>query len=245
MLGASAGAVALAGVGGAALRLHRSPQRRSQLSDEHLRTLGAVEGERPRVLFVGNSMILRNDLPGLVARRAAEDGAPIAAATAAANGARLIETLRIGAFRGALGGGKWDVVVLQDFTKTPLRWVDRLGSALAIDAMARLAAPATIVLYPPFPAAEGSSVYRSSGFLSATPEDSADYAQRTEAHYAAIANRHGFRVAPIPARWIASDNPSRYVPDGLHPSEAGSAFIADILWSEIRAALADQQGGER
>ncbi len=183
--------------------------------------------------------MLNHDLPETVAGLAASDGIKLGVATAAASGARLIETIRIDRFRDLLVQVPWDVVVLQDFTKTPLRAPDRWGSFLAIRRMARLLGETPIVLYPPFPASAGNPVYASAGRFFTTPKDPADYGRRTMAHYAGIADAHGLHVAPVPERWLETAGPQFYASDGHHPSRAGSAFVASVLWLVIKTALPD------
>lgn len=231
--------LAMAGTGALTLRLHRSPERLPFLSDAHLQSLLAAEIPAPRVLFVGNSMVLNHDLPKLVAGLAAKDGVELNVATAAASGARLIETIRIDLFRELLVQVPWDVAVLQDFTKTPLRAPDRWGSAFAVRRAAGLLGETPIVLYPPFPASAGQSVYASAGRFSTTPRDPADYARRTMVHYSGMADAHGLKVAPVPERWLEAAGPGFYASDGHHPSKAGSEFVASVLWPVIKAFLPD------
>ena len=131
LLGGAAIAAGGLAVGGFALRLHKTPRREPYLTEAHLAALANADLPRPRVLFIGNSMVLGNDLPGLVAERAAEDGVELSVATAAAGGARLVETVRLPGL-GPLLAREWDAVVAQDFTKTPLRAPDRWGSRRAM-----------------------------------------------------------------------------------------------------------------
>ena len=223
-----------AGVAGLGLRLHSAPRQYPFLTDAHLATLVAPDLARPRVLFIGNSMVLNNDLPSLVAERAQADGATISTATAAANGARLIETLRVPRILDVVRAG-WDVVVVQDFTKTPLRAIDRWGSARVIRAIADAAAPAPVLLFPPWPAASENGVSADAGFLTTQPKDPDDYAARTMAHYQA----NGHKVAPVLQAWLTAINEGAdlYAADGHHPNAQGSAFVADILWKSLKDLL--------
>ena len=237
ILGGGALGAAAIGAGGAGIfRLHATPRRRPFLTDAHLNALDASALPEPRLLFIGNSMVLRGDLPARVVARAAADGQSLGVATAAAEGARLIETWRIETFREMLTREPWDAVVVQDFTKTPLRAIDRAGSAFAIRAIARAAAPAHLLLYPPFPAAAGNAVYRDAGRLTAVPESPEDYARRSTAHYAALAGGR-ITVVHVPSRWLEEGEAGFYAPDGHHPSEAGSDFIAGVIWDHLRFIL--------
>ena len=228
-------AAGTAGVGlagyGAAFRLHRTPNRTPFLTDDHLKSLSETNIEHPRILFVGNSMILRNDLPAKVRALADKDGRQIYPATAAADGARLVETLRIPGVNTVLRAG-WDAVVLQDFTKTPLRAIDRWASSHAIATMAKMATSARILLFPPWPAVAENHVYRDPGFMTARPDNPEDFANRTMSHYENL----GLPVAPVPGKWLQAVNQGAdlYHMDGHHPNEAGTAFVAEILWDHLK-----------
>lgn len=223
----------LAGTGTLAFRLHRTPRRDPFLTDAHLNTLAANPGSPPRILFIGNSMVLRNDLPAQVRAEAAASGVTLATGTAAADGARLIETVRIAALEPVLTAG-WDAIVVQDFTKTPLRAIDRLASARAVAWIARTA-QTPLLLYPPWPAMAGTAVYRDAGFLTAIPEGPEDYAARTMAFYDSL----GHRTARVPEAWLAEPDAGAalYAEDGHHPNAEGTAFVARIIWSELRSLI--------
>ena len=220
---------------GFGLRLHRSPRTHPYLTEGHLAGLISMNLLRPRVLFVGNSMVLRNDLQAVVRGLAKGDGVDLSTATAAADGARLVETIRLPGFRRVLEVG-WDAVVVQDFTKTPLRWIDRLGSAHAVAKIAKIVAPTPILLYPPWPAKAGNKVYVDAGILTARPDNPADYGARTMAHYDSL----GHPVAPVPDRWLAAPNGGAdlYSDDGHHPNARGTALVGQVIWESLRDLLA-------
>lgn len=220
---------------GFGLRLHRTPQTHPFLTAAHLSALVSTDHPRPRVLFIGNSMVLRNDLPDVVRALADADGIKISTATAAADGARLIETSRLPGFRRALEVG-WDAIVVQDFTKTPLRGIDRWGSARAVARIAQIASPARLLLYPPWPVMAGNRVYEDAGPMTVRPETPADYAARTMEHYTNL----GHPVAPVPDRWLAARNAGAefYADDGHHPNARGTAFVGEIIWESLRDLLA-------
>ena len=237
LLGTVSAALSLGIPTGFTLRLHRSPRREPNLTSEHLQKLAVLGLRRPRVLFVGNSMVLKHQVPRLVANIAAKEGIEIGFASAAAYGARLVETYRIPELKRLLRPEDWDSVVLQDFTKTPLRGLDRLGSAYAIDQLAQGFEPGRIVLYPPVPAIDQSSVYEDAGPFTRTPLNPGEFGELTMLHYSNIAKNNGYRVSPVPVQWLVSSTPEFYSIDGHHPNEAGAQFIACILWQTIREAL--------
>jgi hypothetical protein len=182
-------------------------------------------------------MTLHNDLPRAVAARAATAGDPLQVATAAARGARLVETWRIEAFRAVLEVG-WDVLVLQDFSTTCLRAPDRWGSVRAMRAMVQAARPQAVLLYPTWAFPSGHSVYqRGAGLLSRPPEDPAAFARCITAHYAGIAQAEGWVRAPV-TEAMQPDATPWLKADLHHPNPAGTDRIVGVLWQSLRPLLA-------
>lgn len=240
LLGLATGGVTVAlATGAATFRVHRSARTFPKLTDKHLATLSNIDGPSHRLLFIGNSLVLGHDVPGKIEMRASSEGYRLYMATAAANGARLVETMRLSALRALLEPDRWDAVVLQDFTQTPLRRVDRWGSLLAMHYVARKIGSTPIILFPPFPGASKHGIYHRQRWLTTTPIDPADYARRTMAHYNTLATDPQFRVAPVPERWLADGNPKLYADDGHHASTVGADLIADVLWSSLKDILPD------
>ena len=231
------GVTALGGV--ATLRLHNSPRTDPFLTVSHLSGIEAANLPRPRILFIGNSMVLGHDVPAKVAALAKTDGHDISAATAAANGARLIETIRVSQMNSVLKPELWDAVVLQDFTETPLRAPDRWGSALAMRRIAGKVAPAKILLYPPWPGDVGHPIYDDAGRLKAQPENPSDYAARTMAHYSRVARANGFALAPVPQVWLeaVATGERLYDQDGHHANARGATLAARVLWDSLKPLL--------
>ncbi len=241
LAGGAAGLV-LAGGASASLRLHRAPRQTPFLTEEHLSGLGQTQWSQDSVLFVGNSMFMRHDVVGRVAAMAAEEGVAIDTALAAADGARLVETWRLGAFRALLEATPWGAVVLLDFTKTPLRAVDRWGSAFAIGRIVSAVRPAPVLLCPPFPAAPGNGVYRDAGLMTRTPGSPEEYAALAMKHYSDVGERYGLPVIPVPDRWVEADNAGFYAEDGHHASAEGSEFMAGVIWQALREVVVRRDG---
>lgn len=229
---------ALAGAGAATFRWHAQPRRVPDLRDAHLRDLqGLPSGAGARVLFVGNSMTLRHDLPGQVAALATEAGVALQIASAAARGSRLIETWQIEAFRTTLETG-WDVLVLQDFSTTCLRAPDRWGSAYAMRAMAQMSRAHSVLLYPTWAFPPAHRVYqKGAGMLSRPPADPAAFANCITAHYGGIAEAEGWARAPV-TEALQSDVALWLEEDLHHPNPIGTARIADVLWQSLQPLLA-------
>jgi len=227
----------LSGGAAATFRWHAHPRRNPHLSDPHLRRLYDLPtGPETRVLFVGNSMTLRHDLPVKVAAKAAQAGIALQIGSAAARGARLVETWRIDAFRAVLERG-WDVLVLQDFSTTCLRAPDRWGSAYAMRQMARAARAQAVILYPTWAFPSAHRVYeQGAGPLSRPPADPDAFAACIIAHYDAAAQTEGWVRAPV-TEALHSDTALWLEDDLHHPSPVGTERIAEVLWQSLRPLL--------
>jgi hypothetical protein len=233
-----------AGGGVATLRLHKAPRRHPALTDSHLVSMRTeatlVPDSRTKILFVGNSNTLLNDIPSRVAFLARERGWHPWVQTAAANGARLIETVRLGEFRKTVANVQWDALVLQDFSRTPLRPWDRFGSSLAIRTIASLAPQARVVLFPSWPDAIGHPIYSDNGgYASARLTGPEDFADKTERFYGSIAESDRFVVAPVVPRWMAATESGAqlYATDQHHSNETGAALVAEAILDAMKLDL--------
>ncbi|HEU4395693.1 MAG TPA: SGNH/GDSL hydrolase family protein [Planctomycetota bacterium] len=171
-----------------------------------------------RALFVGNSLIATNDLPGVVAALA--DGAgsgPIEVETVAPGGVSLEEHWSSTGARERLEAGGWDAVVLQQgpsslpASRAHLRrWVVRwAGLARSLDVV-----PALMTVWP--------ETARAASFPA------------TISSYAEAARASGARLLPAGDAWrrALEDDPELglYGSDGLHPSEVGTALAALVVF---------------
>lgn len=233
--------VALA-YGSVALRLNSTPRRHPDLTDTKLVNLRETMAEvsSPRVLVVGNSATIRS---GFFEHLSAADPPATDAvnfARASADGARLIDTLRISKLRKLLRDVEWNVVVMQDFSATPLNFGDRQASTLAIKAMAKLASPASVVLFPHWPSAPGHRVYDGKlGSRLVTPKNLTEYAARIQAHYESAAEKCNGRVAPVLEDWQAAirSGADLYLKDRHHANQRGAKLAAEAVWRTISQFL--------
>lgn len=223
-----------------------APRREPFLTDDWLEGLSrrygtAADHAARRVLFVGNSITLQHDVPGRVAALARADGIPIETAMAAAFGARLSQTARIGPLDTLLAEVDWDVVVLQDHTTTPFRDADRAASAATMGQLAERAGARNVILYPPWPRGPGHSFYKGPpGDLDMRPRDPGAFASATIGFYRDVAEAQGFRVAPVPEAWLeaVADGRPVYGADAYHASPEGAALAARAIWERLKPALA-------
>lgn len=227
----------LTGLADATFRWHATPRLRPALTRAHLQALAAAPPAAPRVLFLGNSMTLRHGLVERIARRAKVAGIGAGFATAAANGARLIETQQVDALELVLARG-WDVLVMQDLSTVSLRAPDRWGSAHAMRVMARKAHAGAVLLYPTWAFPPGHWVYeKGGGFLSAVPEGPDSFARSITSHYGDIAARQGWVRAPVTE--AMAEDPTHWLEQDLHhPNVAGTERIAGVLWQSLAPLLA-------
>ena len=238
LLAGCAGLTALAagGTAGITFRWHATPRREPFLTKTHLQELTQLAPTPARVLFVGNSMTLRHDLPGRIRGLAEGAGQALQMATAAANGARLIETWSIGAFRDALELG-WDILVLQDFSTTCLRAPDRWGSGFAMRSMVKAARAQGVLLYPTWAFPPRHGVYNGeAGLLARLPEDPTAFARAIMDHYGRLADAEGWRHAPVTNVMLPDATP--WLEGDLHHlNPQGADYVARILWQELQILL--------
>ncbi|HXE74582.1 MAG TPA: SGNH/GDSL hydrolase family protein [Candidatus Xenobia bacterium] len=184
--------------------------------------LGAApvaDGQAPpaklRVLFIGNSYTYFNDLPGLVERLSAAER-PIEARMVVQGGATLEWHWTVGLALKRIQQGGWDYVVLQEQSQRPLLDKPRMFEyARAFDAEIKKQSARTVLYLTwsrqPRPELQG---------------------QITQA-YQELGRELGAEVAPVGAAWhkVLQRNPNLelYLPDGSHPSLAGSYLAACVF----------------
>ena len=178
-----------------------------------------------KVLFIGNSHTIVNDVADQVRRRLqASKGATIVESIVK-RGARLRSFTRRGDVVSKLDSTTWDVVVLQEASATfvspdgPSRFHE------AIDWFERQIPERTrIVLYQTWPWRDGS---RYLGRYGSTSEAMWNVMRR---EYAKAGQRTRIDVAPVGPCWLTS--PARatfYSADGNHATPAGSRLAADVI----------------
>ncbi len=225
----------------------------------HIAALGALlclsgiaaaqESEAPkpiRVLMIGNSYTMFNDMPATLAEMGRSLGHDISVDVAAVGGKSLSYHRRSAKTLAAIASQPWDVVVLQDHSLVPSRCTDdvRRHSLPDVRALARRIranrSDTRIVFYETWGRRE--------------TDDHTCTAQPAtctfDSHTSAL--QHGYRlyrqatnadVAPVGTRWaqIVRDDASQrpfdaralWVNDGSHPSKLGSYLAAATLLRTI------------
>jgi hypothetical protein len=99
------------------------------------------------LLFIGNSFTARNDLPGRLAKLAAERGHRVTHDLISAGGASLRAHWNKGSALEAIGKGRYDHVVLQEQSTLPIRNARRFHENVRLFIEPIRASGATPVLY--------------------------------------------------------------------------------------------------
>jgi hypothetical protein len=178
-----------------------------------------------RVLFLGNSLTATNDLPATVARIASRSGRRLEYRTVAPGGYALEDHWNHDESRAALGGGRWDVVVMQQGPSAlPESEANLREFALRWSAEAR-ASGARLALLTVWPES-----YR----RGALTEVIASYRRAaTRAQAELLPGGDAWRRA-----WQCEPGTPLYGRDGFHPSELGTYTAALVVYGRLfRAPL--------
>jgi hypothetical protein len=194
-----------------------------------------------RVLFLGNSYVATNDLPGTVVKLAASTGHTVVTASRAPGGYTLGAAPNAHATDAKslalVAEGTWHVVVLQEQSQLPTipAFFDAamVPGAQALAAAVHDAAPcAQVMLFLTWGREAGGQ--QCAGELCSPPfADFAAMQASLTAAYLDVAAIIGASVAPVGPAWQASlaEAPGidLFAPDGSHPSKAGSYLAAAVF----------------
>ena len=177
-------------------------------------------GEGRRALFIGNSYLYTQDIPGIVQALAdSAGGDKIAVATVAGPNLALIDHWRAATARQAIAQGGWEWVILQQgpssaqVNRDSLRLVSQL---FAGDIASIGAEPA---LFSAWPAADRTQ----------------DFPRAIESYTLAAADVSGL-LLPVASAWLAAwsrDPALSLYADGLHASTEGAYLSALVIYSRL------------
>ena len=194
-----------------------------------------IRGGGPlKVLFIGNSFIARNDLPGLIARLAAARGKGLEHRLISAGGASLRTHWNAGEALKAIQGGHYDHVVLQEQSTLPVKNAKRMHENVRLFDEAIRAAGAKTVLY-----------------MTWARQNEPESQQAITDAYAGIGRELGATVVPVGLAWQTflgkHDQPVLHDKDQSHPTLAGSylaacVFLA-VLYEESPVGIASEVDG--
>jgi len=192
-----------------------------------------------KVLFVGNSLTLRNDLPGTLKEIAATKGIPVETSTSAKGSARLEHHSSDTGLLQLMDETAWDFVVLQEHTQLPAlnesdvaRDSQPYAAALATRAR-QISAETQVVFYMGMAHREGDQFHKKT--LPAVGSY-AGMQDRTNATYRRMAKDNDAMLAPVGEVWarMRADHPGieLYV-DERHPSVAGTYLAACVFFTTL------------
>jgi hypothetical protein len=174
-----------------------------------------------RVLWIGNSYIGRNDLPGMVATLCGAKGLELEQEQVTPGGCSLIAHHRRAGGE-LIDEARWDVVVLQEQSTKPVKSPAKFEEAADLMVERVKAVGATPVLY-----------------LTWARRDRPETQQQLTDGYRAVAQRHGAKVAAVGEAWRAvreamGDDADAllFEADGSHPTPAGS-YLAALVFAGV------------
>lgn len=180
-------------------------------------TAPRLRGEGRRVLFVGNSYLYHQDIPGIVQAMATASGDAIAVATVAGPDLALIDHWNIGTAAREVAKGGWEWVVLQQGPSSTELNRDTLRLAVQRFAERIRAVDALPALFSAWPAV-GRRV---------------DFPRAIESYQLAAADVDGLFL-PVASGWVAAwerQASLELYADGLHPSLSGAYLSAAVVYS--------------
>lgn len=192
------------------------------------------------VLFVGNSYIFVNDLPGVVANIAATDSAnpvKLRAGRFVGPGSPLAERWQARAQADPLAAGKWDYVVLQEspiYDVTPLYIPISVQATMNWDKAIKQNGAKTLI-FGPWARKEGSDDYRAKDLVRfKNPDEMQAEIDRVRK---GIAARVAATFVPVGDYWMACRSqpgaPELYNADATHPSAAGTYLTALVFYRQL------------
>lgn len=190
----------------------------------------AGTGEPVSVLFVGNSYTTTNNLAGVFSELAGAGGYDADVEVVAQGGAWLRDHVQSGRAAGALAGGDWDYVVLQEQSVVPASPTERLNAMFpAVREIVSIADDWNTepVLFLTWARRDG---FADVGYNSYEPMQRA-----ITGAYEEIAAEEGIRIAPVGEAWSIArrSDYSLYQADGSHPAPAGTYLAAAVIYSTI------------
>jgi hypothetical protein len=191
-----------------------------------------------RVLFVGNSLTYRNDMPALVHELAAGDSAaaPVFTVHYAAPNWSLKAASEDDGLKDLLREVDWDVVVLQERSNLPSRSPDLRREeiepfARALDSAIDAVGAETVLFM--------TWAYEHGDRRSVDGDSYAAMQERLREGYTDLAADLSAQIAPVGLAWaeaLARDPRLRlWAEDGLHPSRLGSYLAACVFYGLITA----------
>ena len=184
-----------------------------------------------RVLFLGNSYTFVNDLPGVFRDLARSAGRNVETGMVANGGETLAQHAASSDSTGAIGGSRWQVVVLQEQSELPavesLRQAQMYPAARSLVALVRTNGASPVLL---------ETWAHQGGW----PDYGLDFAAMQAAidqAYGTIAGELQVPVAPAGQAWQADVRADPTIAlwqsDGSHPTPAGTFLAACAVYTRV------------
>ena len=186
----------------------------------------APQAARPRIVFLGDSLTAGLGLepaqsyPSLVGQRLASEGYPYEIVNAGVSGDTSAGGLR--RLEWSLEG---DVKVL----------VVALGANDGLRGLSPAEMKKNLAAVIEQATAKGVTIVLAG--MEAPPNFGADYTREFRAVYRDLAQEYRVRFIPFLLLGVAG-NGSLNQPDGIHPNVRGAQLVADLVWAELKPALA-------
>ena len=189
-------------------------------------------GQGTRVLFLGNSYTYVNDLPGTFAGLAASGGHAVETGMSAPGGERFAGHAASPRTAELLRASRWDFVVLQEQSQVPAyaseRYVQMYPGARRLAALVRGSGARPVFLL--------TWAHRG-GWPEVGFQDYAAMQDAIDEGYMGIATELKASVAPVGIAWrsVRKEQPGLelWLPDGSHPSVAGTYLAACVLFATL------------
>ncbi len=204
---------------------------------------GAASAARPaslQVLFLGNSYVLANDLPGKLSALARSLGDAVTTDSYAKGAYRLMNHAQDAQALAKIKARRWDFVVLQEQSQFPALddWqVDRdvVPYAARLDELIHAASPrAKTVFFSTWGRKDGDSQNCHLIPEVCTYEGQQRRITRT---FERLAEMTSARLAPVGPAWrrVRQAHPEieLYAADGVHPSAAGTYLAACVFYAAL------------
>jgi hypothetical protein len=176
--------------------------------------------KRLNVLFIGNSFTARNNLPDLVSRLAAADGAHLDHELLSIGGASLRTHWNKGVAPKTIENGKFDFVVLQEQSTLPIKNASRMRE--------------NVLLFDELIKKSGS---RTALYMTWARHHAPESQKKITDAYTSIAREIGAVLVPAGAAWEKllreSEHPKLHDRDGSHPMLAGSYLAACVAYQAL------------
>ena len=190
------------------------------------------------VLFIGNSLTSRHNLPKLIADIATSKGRTLRFITHTKSVAKLQHHTQNPTTFARIRSRKWDYVVLQEQSQLPAFSPEQIAQDMApyvaqlVDATVQQGA--TPVFYMTMARKEGDP---GNAFISAELVTYAGMQTRINNSYYQLAHHHNALTAPVGYswQWARHHNPALmlYEPDGIHPNLTGAYLAACTFYTSF------------